>query len=196
MRGRLLMLVLPTLSACGPGAVPDTALDEARTTAAITRGDAIVQATFMALSDRLGKAMAEGGPSHAVDYCMVAALPITDSVAIAHDVSIKRTSDKLRAPHDAPDEHERARLHEQLRRLASGTRAIDLPTEVHILGDSIAYYKPILVASPLCLTCHGSPGVDLDPDAYAVIRERYPDDAAIGYALGDFRGLWSVRWPR
>jgi hypothetical protein len=47
-----------------------------------------------------------------------------------------------------------------------------------------------------CLKCHGSPGMELDSAAHALITERYPCDAAVGYALGEFRGYWSVRWPR
>jgi hypothetical protein len=29
-----------------------------------------------------------------------------------------------------------------------------------------------------------------------MIEERYPDDRATGYELGDLRGMWSIRWAR
>lgn len=95
-----------------------------------------------------------------------------------------------------PDKHEQERLDEVLKHLEAGAGAGYLPTEAFVLGDSIAYYKPILIASPLCLKCHGIAGETLDMEAQRVIRERYPQDAATGYALGEFRGLWSIRWPR
>jgi hypothetical protein len=41
------------------------------------------------------------------------------------------------------------------------------------------------VIDGVCLTCHGSVGSDVA----AALRERYPDDRATGYALGDFRGI-------
>lgn len=185
------------LVACASPEQRGNVLSEEERDRAIERGAGIAQATFRALSKRLQDAMASGGPAHAVDVCWVAALPITDSLAEHHGVAIKRTSDRLRAPHDAPDAHEAERLASALALLADGVRPMDIPAEVFMLGDSLAYYAPILIAGPLCLTCHGAPGAGLDSAAHAVIRTRYPDDAAIGYTeVGQFRGLWSIRWPR
>jgi cytochrome c553 len=45
-----------------------------------------------------------------------------------------------------------------------------------------------------CLKCHGTPGVDQDASSQAKIQRLYPQDEATGYAEGDFRGLWSIRW--
>lgn len=161
------------------------------------RGEAIAQASFAALSGRLQRAMAEGGPAHAVDHCWSAAAPIADSMGVVHAARVKRTSDRLRSPANAPDTHEQGRLDAILERLQAGARTTELEAEVHLLGDSIAFYKPILIASPLCLSCHGTVGAGLDSSAIAVINERYPDDRATGYTeVGQFRGLWSVRWPR
>ncbi len=166
-------------------------------TRAIERGEAIAQASFAALGGRLQEAIAEGGPAHAVDYCWAAAGPLADSMGVMHAARVKRTSDRLRSPANAPDSHEQRHLDAVLKDLEAGTRPSELEAEVYVLGDSIAFYKPILIASPLCLSCHGVVGSGLDSSAYAVIRERYPDDQAIGYSdVGQFRGLWSVRWPR
>jgi len=42
-----------------------------------------------------------------------------------------------------------------------------------------------------CLTCHG-PTESIPEDVRAALRERYPDDKATGYAVGDLRGaLWA-----
>jgi len=184
------MALLMGVASCTTAPPP---LDEA---GALERGRSIAAASFQALSARLRDAMGEGGPAHAVEYCSVAAPLVADSVSTLHAVRIKRTSDRVRAAHDVPDGHERERLEAYLARLADGTSPAELEAEVFILGDSVAYYQPILIISPLCLACHGSPGLDLDSAAHAVVRARYPDDAAIGYALGDFRGLWSIRWER
>lgn len=189
-------LVGVLLAACDPGPGAEEPLVGEKRAAAIERGDAIAQATFGALSDRLQKAMAEGGPAHAVDYCWVAAHPITDSLSALHGVRVKRTSNKLRSPRNAPDPHEQERLNEVLAQLDAGVSPSDLASQAFSFGDSIAFYKPILLVSPLCLNCHGRAGEGLDPGAMAVIRQRYPEDEAIGYQVGEFRGLWSIRWPR
>ncbi len=197
MHLKLPVLAIMVLSACSvPSITESEALSEEERSAALAKGDPIAQATFAALSQSLQKAMADGGPVRAVDYCWSAARPITDSLSDHYGVRVKRTSNRLRSPANRPDAHENERLKEALAHLSQGNLAASLSPQVHIFGDSIAYYKPILIVSPLCLKCHGSPGVDLDGAAYALIQERYPQDAATGYALGEFRGYWSIRWPR
>jgi len=140
--------------------------------------------------------MASDGPSGALQYCSVAALPLVDSLSVAQGLRIKRTSDRTRAPQDAPDADEQRRLNEVLALLAGGTAPADIPPQAAVLGDSVAYYQPILITMPTCLKCHGAAGTDVDSLTMASIRERYPLDSAMGYRVGDFRGLWSIRWTR
>ena len=187
-RYRLISLLL--LAAC---AAPQEPFNEE---AALEKGRSMATATFQALSARLHEAMERGGGVSAVKYCSVAALPLVDSLAAVHGARIKRTSDRLRAPHDAPDAHERERLNAYVAELASGTKPAALEPSVFQLGDSVAYYQPILIVSPMCLKCHGTPGENIAPEVMEVLAERYPGDAAVGYVEGDFRGLWSARWPR
>lgn len=199
MRSAICGVALLVLQACGNSTGTDIGSDLSadERLRAIERGEDIAQAAFAALSGRLQQAMAAGGPAHAVDYCWTAAGPIADSMGVVHAAHVKRTSDRLRSPANAPDPHEQGRLDAILKQLETGIRPSELEAEVHLLGDSIAFYKPILIASPLCLSCHGVAGAGLDSSAYAVIQERYPDDRAIGYSdVGQFRGVWSVRWPR
>ena len=185
------------MCACGASPqVDEHVLSEEELSTALAKGDTITQATFAALTQRLQLAMADGGPVNAVDQCQSAARPITDSLSVHYGVRVKRTSARLRSSANRPDAHEQERLKEALAHVAAGNSASALGPQVFLLGDSIAFYKPILITSPLCLKCHGSPGVELDSAAHALITERYPGDAAVGYALGELRGYWSVRWPR
>ena len=165
-------------------------LDE---TAAMEKGQRITSATFQALSARLSAAMQSGGPAHAVEYCSLNVFSLVDSISVAEGVYIKRTSDRLRAAHDAPDTDEKRAFHVMLDQWAQGSAGTILP-DVRLLGDSVAYYQPIFIASPTCLKCHGTAGLDLDSNAFAVITQHYPKDAATGYALGELRGMWSIRW--
>ncbi len=186
------MMVITTLLvwSCTPAPTP---FDEA---AAIERGRGIAGATFQQLSTRLQAVMASDGPSGALQYCSVAALPLVDSLSALQGVRIKRTSDRVRALHDRPDADEQRRLNEVLALLASGIAPADIPPQAVIRGDSIAYYQPILIAMPTCLKCHGKPGSDIDSLTMQTIASRYSFDTAVGYELGDFRGLWSIRWKR
>lgn len=54
-----------------------------------------------------------------------------------------------------------------------------------------AYVEPILT-QPLCLTCHGKV---LAPEVAARIRELYPEDEAVGFEVGDLRGVFWVELP-
>jgi hypothetical protein len=60
--------------------------------------------------------------------------------------------------------------------------------------DEMRYYAPLMVA-PLCVQCHGAAEA-LEPGVREILRDRYPDDRATGYAAGDFRGVIRVSIPR
>ena len=44
----------------------------------------------------------------------------------------------------------------------------------------------------LCTTCHGE---SISPGIASAIAERYPDDEATGFAVGDLRGVFWVEFP-
>ena len=58
-------------------------------------------------------------------------------------------------------------------------------------GKTFRFMKAIPTAE-VCLACHGS---DITPEVAAAIDERYPDDMARGYSLGDVRGAFSLSKP-
>ncbi len=164
--------------------------------AALEKGASLAEASFKALSAKLQHAMKEGGPAHAVDFCSLNALSIVDSLSITYGAHIRRTTDRVRASHDRPDAEEARFLNTMLDAWKAGATAADFPARAVVQGDSIAYYQAIFINSPACLKCHGTAGGSLDASALALINERYPDDQATGYELGDLRGMWSIRWPR
>lgn len=107
--------------------------------------------------------------------------------------AIKRTSLRLRNPANAPDALEGQALDRIRRSIEAGA---PLPP---LLLQRVDYangtrewriYQPVTVG-PHCAACHGSP--EKQPDNLrAVLRERYPTDAAVGYRWGDWRGLIRV----
>ena len=149
------------------------------------KGQLIVSETFGTLSSNLMKAMQDGGIPHAIDYCNIHAMPLTDSLAELYHAEIKRTSLQVRNQKNKPSTKEEEMLKRYNEYLANGN---DLNPMVEQDGEQVHYYAPIRI-QPGCLNCHGS--IDNMSD-YEHILNRYPEDLAIGYKDGDLRGMWSV----
>ena len=49
-------------------------------------------------------------------------------------------------------------------------------------------YKPMTMGKA-CIKCHGDVS-QINKEAYAIIKEHYPNDKAVGYKVGDFRGAF------
>ena len=58
----------------------------------------------------------------------------------------------------------------------------------------LRYMKPIVLGSPVCLSCHGGPD-DTSPEVKAELQRLYPQDKATGYRVADLRGAVSVKIP-
>lgn len=195
----LVLLALP-LSACvrepeprpveearfaGAG-IPDdpawaTALDRARGTADALSTD---------LGGLVMSTLQEQGPVAAVEVCSTVAQRRTAEHA-AVGVAVRRVSERLRNPLNAPDEWESRELEEMKGLIERG----ETPAEVIGIfrrGDArtLRYLRPITAAPP-CLTCHGQPS-EIAPEVAEILRERYPEDRATGYRAGDLRGAVSV----
>ncbi|MEN8249624.1 MAG: DUF3365 domain-containing protein [Bacteroidota bacterium] len=154
-------------------------------------GKAIVKASFESMSGHLKAAMEAGGPSNAIQYCNVNAVPLTDSLAKKFNVKIKRSSHILRNQKNAPDA-----LEEYMIDLYQDLKKMKKPMEPKgILAESgdVRFFAPIMVKEQ-CLKCHGTVGKEVSDDTYAIIEIKYPEDQAIGYAEGDFRGIWSINF--
>jgi len=44
------------------------------------------------------------------------------------------------------------------------------------------------------LQCHGQIGKDIHDDVYKVIKEKYPQDKATGFKVGELRGIWDIKF--
>ena len=151
------------------------------------KGDSIVANTFDTLRNTLLNAVKEKGFEGAVEFCNTSAFSLTNTFAV-NNITIERTSDKLRNPANAPDSTEQ-RILSQFIKMAGSS---DKPAAVVERDGSgnIHYYKPILMQA-MCLNCHGNKE-QVQPATLAMIKSKYPDDLAIGYKEGDLRGMWHV----
>lgn len=173
-----------------PSAPPPTPLTE---DSATEIGRRAANGVLIGLMARVKKEMQEGGPEKAIDFCSEAALPLTAEIgtAQAHPVSIKRTSSRLRNPKNAPDELERQALSYFESSLGEPGADKARPSKlVQKVDGGYRYYQPITMLSA-CLACHGERD-SINSKVLSKLAERYPNDQALGYKEGDFRGVIRV----
>ncbi len=199
-RNTVLLLALSSLfifscqdqpaSDSGQSADREAALSPEDSSLYLARGKELALSTFSAMSSELLAAMQRGGVEEAARYCNLAAYPLVDSLSKVHEADIRRTSLKVRNPKNKPTEAEQQQLlaFQQLFEAGSPMAPVVRPVD----ANTVAFYAPIQI-QPLCLQCHGKMGETLKEADYAVIKELYPEDAAIGYSEGDLRGIWSIR---
>lgn len=151
----------------------------------VAEAKTVAQAAFEALSGELGKAMAEGGPVHAIPFCLSKAGSLTAEVAEAHGVGLARLSDRPRNPEQRASGEDLAAL-EAMRDEAK--------PRVAWKDDGTAVVRlPIVINNPICLNCHGDE--EIAGETRRVLSEQYPDDQATGYTMNDLRGIWRIEVP-
>lgn len=116
----------------------------------------------------------EDGPAAAIEVCSEKAPEIAASLSV-DGVSMGRSSHKLRDPTNTAPTW-----------LEFGTEPV-----VADLGDGRHGYAEPIFTQPLCLVCHGSV---ISPEVAASIEERYPEDEATGFEVGDLRGMFWVEF--
>ena len=147
-----------------------------------------------ALQERLGSAMAAGGPAAAIEACRVAAPETAAAASEERGWRIGRTSLKLRNPANAPDAWERAVLREFEARRAAGEDAATLERAAFAVvdGGRVFRYMKAIGTQPVCTACHGAA---IAPDVAAALDDLYPEDRARGFGVGDIRGAFSIVQP-
>ncbi|MFN2260970.1 MAG: DUF3365 domain-containing protein [Psychroflexus sp.] len=155
-------------------------------------GMTYAKSTKQTLGKNLMGAMQKEGVLHALSFCNVQAMPLTDSMATKHNAIIKRVSDKFRNPKNEAnaEELEYISLYKQI--LKNGEEPE--PTVVED-GENVNFYYPI-VTNGMCLKCHGTPGKEIERETYDKIKELYPQDKAIGYGVNEVRGMWSISFEK
>lgn len=147
------------------------------------------------LITELTAALSAGGPEKAVEVCHTKALALTNQPLPdqRNVTAVKRTSLRLRNPANAPDAAERAALEHVAALLAAGKPAPAFVVQkVEADGTAAEWrvYRSLTVQNA-CLACHG-PSEAQSPALRTLLRERYPQDAATGYAVGEWRGFLRV----
>jgi len=134
----------------------------------------------------------KGGFVNAVKVCSESAQKITKRFNERPGHIGRRISLRHRNPKNIPDDYERRKLEEfdllnHERRL--GNDYFEVVKEDGL--EYLRYMKP-LIAIPLCMNCHG-PKENIPSEVRIILSEKYPEDRAIGFRVGDVRGAISIK---
>jgi hypothetical protein len=147
------------------------------------------------LKTHLKEALEENDLVTAFEVCATVAYSLTEEIqdSLPQGITVKRTSFKFRNPENKPDAEEEKMLRYFERELENAGTLPKYYIQYVKAQDEFRYYKPMVVGK-LCLQCHGEIEL-LDKEVILSLRENYPDDKAIGYVQGEFRGAIRVAIP-
>ncbi|WP_045687700.1 DUF3365 domain-containing protein [Hymenobacter sp. AT01-02] len=148
-------------------------------------GDSLTRTADRELRQVLAQKLAAGGVAAALPYCNPDSLPITDSLAQVLQAKLTWYSARPRNP------AHRAALAAAEVNSADTTRRVARPS-----SEVFTYQRVVVLQDALCLRCHGAPGQDITPADLALIKQRYPQDQATGYQLGQGMGVWRATLQR
>ena len=160
----------------------------------LEKGQVIAAQAFGVLSSQLGKAVAQAGLTNAITFCSVHGIAITSSVGVTNQVELRRVTQQPRNPQNRADTNELALIQRFQAQLAGGVSPKPIVTTNR--GGHLTCYAPIVLKLPLCLSCHGQPGADINADVMDLLKQNYPQDEATGFRMGQLRGLWRVDFKR
>lgn len=180
--GFLVLLVIVSSAAGSPANADDPKLEESR---------ALAKTFGMRLKAELKKGLEEGGPLQAVSVCKDIAPRIASELSRQSGANVARTSLRFRNPANAPEPWQAQVLRDFEGQTGNGESAGSLEYFSRQDDGTIRYMKGIRTEG-VCLVCHGA-SIPLDLEKR--IDFEYPHDRAVGYALGDVRGAFSLTWP-
>lgn len=128
------------------------------------------------------------GTLEALKFCNEKAYPLTDSMSVKFNATIKRVSDRPRNSNNLANKKELTIIN-QYKKIVSEKGKITPITEN--TNGKIQFYYPI-VTNSMCLQCHGKPNDQIKPAVLSKLSELYPKDKAKGYEANQVRGIWSI----
>jgi len=126
------------------------------------------------------------GPAGALVFCSDSAMPLTKRIAEENEAVVRRVSFKNRNSLNLPDELDSKALNEYAKYKNEAEAPKYLVLKDEKTGGS-RYYEPMYVVG-MCLVCHGDTA-KMSEAVKSELAKKYPNDKAVGYNAGDFRGL-------
>ena len=131
------------------------------------------------------------GTLEALSFCNIQAMPLTDSMSVKYNATIKRVSDKNRNPNNKANAEELVYIAQFKKEIAANKESKPVVVDK---GDKVQFYYPI-PTNTMCLQCHGKPE-NIKPEVRAKTLKLYPQDLAVGYGENEVRGIWSITFDK
>ncbi len=142
------------------------------------------------LKGEVVKHMKTQGAQSAAYFCSKSATTLTKKINSTYPkgISVKRISLKTRNKDNYPASKDEIEMLKKLEQKVTNKEKLPKLIVEKISSNHYKVYKPILVGKK-CVICHGD-AKHRNKEAYKTIKEKYPNDKAIGYKVGDFRGAF------
>lgn len=147
-------------------------------------GDSLTTTADSLLRRTLARELAAGGVARALPFCRPETYRPVDSLAGVLKATGRRVSEHPRNPAS------RAALP------AAEMTPDTLRTIKRQSQEVFFYQRPVVLNNQLCLRCHGEIGKDIAAADYALIKQKFPQDQATGYRLGQAMGAWQLSLQR
>lgn len=147
-------------------------------------GDSLTATADTLLRRTLAHELAAGGVARAAAFCRPETYRFVDSLAGVLKATARRVSAHPRNPAN---------------QAALSAEKIPSDTARSIKRESLevfTYQRSIVLNNALCLRCHGEVGKDISAADYALIKQKFPQDQATGYRLGQPMGAWQLSLRR
>ena len=143
------------------------------------------------LKGELKAAIRGGRTVKAISVCKKTAPELEARYSLPSGVRVGRTSERWRNPNNRPDrwEQEGLAILEQRRLQGETLAGMEYWQEVEVEGKRSFRYLRAIPTGSLCLRCHGE---QISRKLKKVLREKYPEDQAVGFRLGELRGAFSI----
>lgn len=156
------------------------------------RGLKYALSTKAVLGKNLMGTIQKKGTLEALAFCNEKAYPLTDSMSVIHNASIKRVSDKPRNQNNLANNKELTYINSFKNDIKNN---IEPKPIVDLLDDKVHVYYPI-TTNTMCLQCHGKPNQDINRPTLNSLANLYPKDKAIGYSINQVRGIWNISFDK
>ena len=141
------------------------------------------------LKMNMKKSMKKGGVVGAAKFCTNKAGVLAAKVNNSYPkgTTVKRITLKPRNPKNMATGEDKVML-EKFEAMVKEGKALPKMKIVEVSKGHYKVYKPFKMGKA-CVKCHGKVN-KMNKKAYAIIKKQYPNDKAIGYKKGDFRGAF------
>ena len=141
------------------------------------------------LKMNMKKSMKKGGVVGAAEFCANKASVLAAEVNNSYPkgTSVKRITLNPRNPKNMAQGEDKKVLESFAAMIKEG-KVLPKMKVVEVSKGHYKVYKPFTMGKA-CVKCHGDVK-KMNKEAYGIILKRYPDDKAIGYKEGDFRGAF------